>query len=248
MRKHDYFIMSSIESVMSDGIMACALTERGMESYPLAEYVMQSLFLRMTGFNEQKLKCIMWELATEDYEIRYKLLNGRISIGECSSIADKNTVLGTLINSIKRHGNYDLDQEKKSIINGTYVRCKELFGCSVFKTWMPREFNMFLEILPRIEESKVLIIGKKSVLFKNDGETSGKYSLYRAFEDLYRHRNRCAHNLLSYQDNTQDFDGLSDGEHGYYENWFVRYYILALIDNLFTYLYDVYRKLNIYQL
>jgi len=32
----------------------------------------------MTGFQEQKLKCIVWELATDDYEYRYHKLTDKL--------------------------------------------------------------------------------------------------------------------------------------------------------------------------
>jgi hypothetical protein len=39
---------------------------------------MQSIFIKMTGFQEQKLKCIVWELATDDYEYRYHKLTDKL--------------------------------------------------------------------------------------------------------------------------------------------------------------------------
>ena len=51
--------------------------------HPLYDYVLQTTFLKMTGSQEQKLKCIQWELATDDYEYRYDILSK--SIGELSN-------------------------------------------------------------------------------------------------------------------------------------------------------------------
>lgn len=59
-----------------------------MESYPLCEYVMQSLFLKLTGAQEQKLKCICWDIATHNYEYRYDFLN-------------KKTMVNILIGNVK---------------------------------------------------------------------------------------------------------------------------------------------------
>ncbi len=70
MSSHIRFIKTPIETVVEDAISACTLCGEGMEGYPLSEYFLSSLFLKMTGFGEQKLKCILWEIATVDFEFK----------------------------------------------------------------------------------------------------------------------------------------------------------------------------------
>ena len=61
------------------------------------------------------------------------------------------------------------------------------------------------------------------------------YSLFQAalkdwFEELvYKHRNRCAHNTLSYQVNKPDLNTLADAEYEYH-SYFFRFSILVLMD------------------
>ena len=74
MKNHKNFILSSISDVLNDAVSASAGVNSGIETYPLCDYIMQSVFLKMTGFQEQKMKCICWELATNDYEYRRMLL------------------------------------------------------------------------------------------------------------------------------------------------------------------------------
>ena len=64
---HGFFISTPLLDVMQDGIAASASLKMGAECYPLGEYFYQTLFLRMTGAQEQKMKCLCWEMATNDY-------------------------------------------------------------------------------------------------------------------------------------------------------------------------------------
>jgi len=99
---HRTFITTPLLDVMRDGIAASASIKLGAESYPLGEYFYQTLFLRMTGALEQKMKCICWEMATNDYEYRYDLLHNR-NYGEFSKYLDKNGVYKDIISLIRKN-------------------------------------------------------------------------------------------------------------------------------------------------
>jgi hypothetical protein len=82
---------------------------------------MQSVFLKMTGFQEQKMKCIYWEMATNDYEYRYEFTKN--PLGECSSYTDKNIIYQQLVTQIQKYNSkFDI---KKDIDNKKYY--KKLF-------------------------------------------------------------------------------------------------------------------------
>ena len=98
---HGDFIATPVFNILNDGIMASASLSMGAESFPMGEYFFQSLFLRMTGAQEQKMKCLYWELATNDYEYRHDLMRNR-NYGECSSYTDKCGIYKDLISLIKR--------------------------------------------------------------------------------------------------------------------------------------------------
>ena len=76
---------------------------------------MQSVFLKMAGAQEQKMKCICWELATEDYEYRYKRYNGKWDLGECSNYEAKKIVYQDLIEQINKqeHSYKGLNPDQK---------------------------------------------------------------------------------------------------------------------------------------
>ena len=97
---HGDFILSPLFDILKGGVTASNSITAGVETYPLSEYFFQSLFLRMTGAQEQKLKCILWELASNDYQFRYEFLHAK-SYGECSEYKAKSEVFNDLVNGIK---------------------------------------------------------------------------------------------------------------------------------------------------
>ena len=56
---------------------------------------------------------------------------------------------------------------------------------------------------------------------------------------VYRHRNRCAHNLSSFQNNLPTLKTLV-GEDFVYDNYYYRFSMLLLIDEIFMRLYKAY--------
>ena len=98
--QHSEFILTPLIRILKDGIAACRAIGSGIDSYPMGEYLMQSLFLKMTGAQEQKMKCICWELATLDYDYRYEFLNKKY--GECSTYSSKNNIFNDLIEIIRK--------------------------------------------------------------------------------------------------------------------------------------------------
>ena len=99
MGKHNEFIQTPIFNILQECVLACNGLDDNIETQPLHEYIMQSVFLKMTGASEQKLKCICWEMATEDYEYRYDFLNNK-KYGECSSYDEKSKIYKDIIGQI----------------------------------------------------------------------------------------------------------------------------------------------------
>lgn len=76
------FITTSVYEILQQGIAAAeCLQQNSIDTYPILDYLLQSVFLRMTGFEEQKLRNICWEVATVDLDYRYKTLQGHVSYG-----------------------------------------------------------------------------------------------------------------------------------------------------------------------
>ena len=258
MSVHTDFILTSISSVLKDGVSACRGISGGIENIAACDYIMQSIFLRMTGFQEQKLKCICWDIATDDYEYRFKRFAQK-PLGECSCYDEKNIVMNDLIDIIRKYqSNYDIDVtiNKNSLISTVGSSIDLIFRDSVLKIWAEHQYQDFKKIYGNIKEECLLTKGEKScsLLGKCDNcrmmdkrskvRTCGNMqNLPYLFELLYKHRNRCAHNTSSYQQNLPTLKLLSTPEY-VYENYFIRFSLLMLIDDIFVMLYKKYLEVK----
>ena len=81
--------------------------------------------------------------------------------------------------------------------------------------------------------NQIHIVTSKSVLLES--------SVVDIYEMLYKTRNRLAHNTTSYQKNLPELSELRDAKFGY-NNFFVWYYILIIIDEVMITLYEEFKK------
>jgi hypothetical protein len=220
---HTEFIKKSITCILEEAVAASAGIGSGIETYPLCDYIMQSVFLKMTGFQEQKMKCICWEMATYDYEYRRVLLANEDKLGECSSLTSKKAIYKRLIAKI----NLLNDSEKQNILNKIFSEIENIFSDTNLSIWAQQDYNWFMTSYKNI--IKIQHFANK----KNLIEDCLKYDL------LYNHRNRLAHNTQSYQQNLPTLKTLAN-ENYQYENYFIRFAILILIDKIFIELYKKY--------
>ena len=215
--------------------MSTSSIGQNIAHYSLCEYLFQSVFLRLTGYQEQKLKCILWEIASDDLDFRYKYLSGSVKINECSQLSDKNIVYNILKKTLEDKNHPFLFPDEIEI-NRQISEIKDnlisKFETSVFRKWLPREYSRFIEFSSNIRYKRDGYFTLKSIF-------GGDNYLNEAFDKLYRHRNRCAHNLLSYQSNVPkllDFTKDADGS----DNYFTRILLLCMIDNVFTRMFKFY--------
>lgn len=231
MSRHEDFINTSIETILYDAILAVAAIGKGIETYPLNEYMMKTLFLQMTGFQEQKFKCIAWEIATEDYEFRRGFLESFSKTG-FSSYKDKRNLYKEIMGLIKKE---ELsEEERKRIAHESRESMMTIFGKSILKTWNTSAFHEFTQkIENEIKYDKFAVKGSGYVLFEN--------TVKEIYEKLYHHRNRLAHNTTSYQRNLPTLDTLENLKFGE-GNYFVWFYLLVVIDKVIIYLYKEYKN------
>ena len=230
MNSHKDFILSPITNILNDVVTANAGIGNGIETYPLGDYIMQSVFLKMTGFQEQKMKCICWELATYDYEYRYRRYTLK-PIGECSTYEEKKTIYKDLIEQIKKHiPNFDVSTflNKEQIRATTLSEIQDIFSNTNLSTWSQKNFVEFSTNTTLIQNNH---FGSMSNLFEN--------VLQDRYSQLYTHRNRCAHNTLSYQQNLPTLQTIVHESYRY-DNYFVRFALLTLLDKIFIALYIKY--------
>lgn len=232
---HTDFIISDIFDIIDDAIMSASTIGQNIAHYPLCEYLLQSVFLRLTGYQEQKLKCILWEIASDDFEFRYKYLNGSISVGECSRLEDKDKVYAIL-----KDKKFPFPDENETNRQISEIRDNLIskFETTIFRKWLPRDFSRFIDFSKKIQY-------RDNGYFTASGILGGDNDLKESFEKLYRHRNRCAHNLLSYQNNIPKLLDLAKDEDGS-DNYFTRILLICMIDNVFTRMYKYYNNKKLY--
>lgn len=285
--------MTPIASILRDTMTACNGIGNGIETQSLAEYVLQTTFLKMTGAQEQKLKCICWEMATNDFDYRYHYL--KKDYGECSSYSDKNSIYRDLVEMIVKYdttfsvaelfcdvdisskenvlidkkikeakkaqerqkGRKLTDAELQSLINGIEASWTTNGICEKDRAKYSRVvlFESMQDLVEEIicgtmvsqwEQHNYQNYIKNWKILANDQFALDNALMDKDWQDfytnvVYKHRNRCAHNLSSFQNNLPTLKTLV-GEEYVYDNYYYRFSFLLLLDDIFMRLYKAYIK------
>ena len=285
--------MTPIASILRDTVTACNGIGNGIETQSLAEYVLQTTFLKMTGAQEQKLKCICWEMATNDFDYRYHYL--KKDYGECSSYSDKNSIYRDLVEMIVKYdttfsvaelfcdvdisskenvlidkkikeakkaqerqkGRKLTDAELQSLINGIEASWTTNGICEKDRAKYSRVvlFESMQDLVEEIicgtmvsqwEQHNYQNYIKNWKILANDQFALDNALMDKDWQDfytnvVYKHRNRCAHNLSSFQNNLPTLKTLV-GEEYAYDNYYYRFSFLLLLDDIFMRLYKAYIK------
>ena len=307
---HRFFISTPLLAVMQDGIAASASLKMGAECYPLGEYFYQTLFLRMTGAQEQKMKCLCWEMATNDYKYRYEYLHNK-NYGECSTYSDKCGIYKDIIGLVKKwdpdfkvsqiwddvildeavvlaeRGKWEkkvINNRKKQIAKNIEAQEKKkgislsqdainMIEANIMGQPLPEED--YAEHLAGVKKRKAVseLVSKTWRYIKNSNIVIWKEHDFCEFTDnwgkkikgdqvtpkdasllgnqmqkfyenvVYVHRNRCAHNTSSYQQNLPSLSTLASKEI-LDQNYFYRFALLIIIDEVFLRLYKKYVELK----
>ena len=283
--RHDKFILAPLLNILQEAVDACAGIGMGIESQALGEYVLQTTFLKMTGASEQKLKCICWEIATNDYTYRYLYL--KRNYGECSSYKDKNSIYRDILDVLIRidpefnvdtlFEDIDISSKENEMIENKILneqkkqeskKGKKLSDVELERLsegirkkhlndedrWRLNRVVLFESVQKNLE--KVLNKSLVSMWEQHGYHTFRKH--WRDMKDMgfaesegllsndlkefyekkvYAHRNRCAHNLMSYQNNLPSLKTIAQKDYGL-DNYFFRFSVLVLLDEIFVRLYQ----------
>lgn len=242
---HIQFILRPATNIVKEAIWSLNATSGGIETYPISEYLLHSLFLKLTGAQEQKLKCICWELACRDYEYRYTRYEKK-PYSECSDYNDKCMVYVDLLEAItKLDDSFEIsDDFKDEIISEWRTSIQKLFSKSLLAYNFPKLYKECMVIITSIKKN--WIMGTSQLLIKKDNipaaERSNTCSL--SLNDLfvkyvYVERNRLAHNTRSYQHNLPSLKEMKSDKY-IFQNYFILMAIIVLIDLIFTSLFKIY--------
>ena len=132
---------------------------------------------------------------------------------------------------------------KNAIITSVVSEIDNIILNTNLYKWESRQYKDYKDVIKNIKGSQLLVQGKNNSvsLFQEhkDGIGGGYKDLVFIYDKVYRHRNRCAHNTLSYQENLPTLNKLMDNDY-VYENYFLRYAMLTLIDSVTVTLYKNY--------
>lgn len=258
MTHQDQFIKTPISEILSEATVVTSRCNMELHEQPLCDYIMQSIFLKMTGFQEQKLKSVHWMLATEDYDYRYSFLDAKNR--NASDYNDKNKVIVKLFSALRNYDSAckalsedacdDIVKEAKETISRFYVESKL---CS----WLQHDYLIYEEIVEHVTGKCLLLYNKSNTLthyFKTCGNCANATvrdkcrmkdlgSFSEAHESLHRYRNVCAHNISSYKKDLPTLNTLTQKSYTY-DNYFLRFFILICIDLITIRMYDEYNSLS----
>lgn len=233
---HTEFIQTPINEILIEGVNACKVIGNGFETYPLSEYILNSIFLKMTGAQEQKFRCVHWEILTNDLEKRSEFIRNRNGLGEYSDYKSKSIILKLINSSIKekKGGSSNVFNKKSKLISETRKVIEDIFNNTNISFWFERSFLLFKNEKRHLLDNQILKANKDS------GVSFFQSSLQKDYDEfVYDYRNRCAHNTTSYQRNLPGLKTLSGEKHPW-NNFFYRFSILILIDSILIELYKEY--------
>lgn len=249
---HIPFILKPATDTVKEALGALNATSGGIETYPLCGYLMQSLFLNLTGSQEQKLKCICWEMACRDYEYRYERFE-RSRYSECSDYDDKSMVYKDLISQIAKHGETFVvtDAMKDDILSDWKSSVIQLFERGQMSNSYRKKYEEFKSIAAIVKREWIM---NNTQLFTNKDNISaaervcicglGLQEVYKKY--VYVERNRCAHNTRSYQHNLPSLKGMMADDYKL-QNYFLYIAVMLLLDMIYVKLFKKYLEVMGYR-
>ncbi len=242
---HIQFILKPAITIAKEAIWSLNATKGGIETYPISGYLLHSLFLRLTGAQEQKLKCICWELACRDYEYRYKRYE-RDPYSECSDYKDKCMVYNDLMDEIKKFDDAfsTTDALKDDILSEWRISIQQLFDNSLLARNFQRDYNESKFLTAQVQKDwimdKTQLFVKKDNIPTIDRSATCGLALCEIFTKyVYAERNRCAHNTRSYQYNIPLLKEMMASDIKL-QNYFLYISIILLLDNIYVKLFSIY--------
>ena len=249
MQHHNHipFILKPEYEIAQEAISSLGATNGGIEIYPICGYVLHSLFLKLTGAQEQKLKCICWEMACRDFEYRYERFE-RNCYSECSNYTDKNMVYNDLLDEIKKQAEtFDItDSIKDEVVQTWRITTHKLFEKSMLANNFRKQYNDYK--IFEVSVQRNWIMNGNQLFKKGDSISSAEkkatcgMALFELFKNyVYKERNKCAHNTKSYQHNLPSLKAMMAEDYKLH-NYFIFMSIILLLDTIYVKMFKIYME------
>ena len=249
---HRKFIKQPLLELLHMVVSSASSVGNGIEVSAINDYVIHSLFLQMTGAQEQKLKCVVWDLANRDLQYRYDRYT-KWDLGECSAIKEKNSVYADIINHIlplkPAYKIFADVVQKKQFLENILDKVDNVLSSSNLLHTHPHQYVEFNEVWNNLKGSNIdgggqlIITAKNNTQNENLADNEQIFGIYRL---LYLHRNRCAHNVMSYQDNLPPLWELRNSYLQKHYNIFLFISVLVMIDEMIMKAYSEYERLEMH--
>lgn len=247
---HRKFIKEPLINLLKTVSSSASTVGSGIEVSAINDYVLHSMFLQMTGSQEQKMKCIVWDIANRDLQYRYERYN-KWELGECSAIKEKSIVYGDIIDHIlSLNPAYKIFAnvvKKKDFLEKILSDVDSVLSKSNFVQTHHAQYVEYKTIWHNLDGSNIDGGGQLIITAKNNARNSDlqkQEQIFGIYRLLYLHRNRCAHNVMSYQDNLPPLWELRDSYLQKHYNIFLFITILVMIDEMIIKAYNEYERLE----
>lgn len=240
MSKHQQFILTPITTVLNDAIVASYGIGKGIETHSLSLYIIEALFLKMTGFQEQKFKAIAWEMATNDLDYRNTLLSHEDNLGDYSTYRAKNAIFQRFQEVICRiKQDFDLTDwvNDHKLRNRTLEDIQSLFWKTNLAIWHEKQFQYFCQAGQDIFSLDQLLPAKEA--HQATYQLLGQ-GLQNQHQTLHQHRTHLVANAIAYQEKSPSLESLHDKSEET-RNYFIWFALLLLIDYLLISIYQGYQ-------
>lgn len=250
------FIYTKISSILFDCIEKINNASSSINFYPANEMFLQTVFLKLTGAQEQKFKSMLWEWGCIDLDYRKHLLkycnyNNQNNYPEpknYSVYCEKKDFIEKMYNAIFKEINIDkcyfLCDDNGVRLNDKFIASsKDDMTNSFIKTnSFYSKINLFKNYWNDnsgfVNNTELELIVKQVLKEKNKKELlifTDKF-VNNCYEKLYNFRNKCAHNMFVYQNAYPSLKELSNMNEN--DNVFKWIQTLLIIDELSMYLFD----------
>lgn len=242
---HIPFILKPEADLVKEAMWSLNATSGGIEAYPICGYILHSLFLKLTGAQEQKLKCICWEMASRDYDYRYERFE-RNRYSECSDYKDKCMIYNDLLDEIKKYDEtFVVDSAlKNQILNDWRISTRQLFEGSLLEKNFKCSYDDYVAMVSGVNEKWIMkdtqLLTNQSNLLATEKLATCGLALNEIFvKYVYRERNRCAHNTRSYQHNLPSLKAMTAEDYKL-QNYFMYMSVILLLDTIYVKLFKIY--------
>ncbi len=247
--QNNKFIKTKLSTILEDCIVRVNNIDNHMDFFLLNEFILQTVFLKLTGAQEQKFKSMQWEWGSMDLDYRDEILRDKDKTDvypkqiKYSTYGDKASFINKIYNKISsmiKLENNILCNDDGNHLNDRFIN--ETKKCIIEIFDKPKSFYSFSRAF--IEYKKAGFITNKELELKINNKNElivfDENFKNNCYEKLYKYRNKCAHNSFVYQNPFPTLDELCQKDKN--NNIFRWFQTLLIFDEISIYFFEKLEK------